>query len=121
MADKSTGAHLLREYETVFLVKPDLTDDNVDKVKERVRGIVNRDGGKFLRFTTWGKKKTMYPVAKQPRAIYGHAARRSSATPRAPPGPSAARRAPGTRRGARRPCAGSGTSSRRSRSRCWKT
>lgn len=73
MADKSTGAHLLREYETVFLVKPDLTDDNVDKVKERVRGIVNRDGGKFLRFTTWGKKKTMYPVAKQPRAIYVHA------------------------------------------------
>ena len=26
----------LREYETVFLVKPDLTDDNVDKVKERI-------------------------------------------------------------------------------------
>lgn len=63
----------LREYETVFLVKPDLTDENVDKVKEKVRGIVNRDGGKFLRFTIWGKKKTMYPVAKQPRAIYIHA------------------------------------------------
>lgn len=63
----------LREYETVFLVRPELTDDNVDKVKERVRGIVNREGGKFLRFTVWGKKKTMYPVAKQPRAIYVHA------------------------------------------------
>jgi small subunit ribosomal protein S6 len=63
----------LREYETVFLLKPDLTDENVDKVKEKVRGIVNRDGGKFLRFTIWGKKKTMYPIAKQPRAIYIHA------------------------------------------------
>jgi small subunit ribosomal protein S6 len=63
----------LREYETVFLVKPDLTDENVDKVKEKVRSIVNRDGGKFLRFTIWGKKKTMYPIAKQPRAIYIHA------------------------------------------------
>lgn len=63
----------LREYETVFLVRPELTDDNVDKVKERVRGIVNREGGKLLRFTVWGKKKTMYPVAKQPRAIYVHA------------------------------------------------
>jgi small subunit ribosomal protein S6 len=60
----------LREYETIFLVKPDLTDDNVDKVKERVRGIVNREGGKLLRFTVWGKKRTMYPVAKAPRAIY---------------------------------------------------
>ena len=37
------------------------------------RDIVNREGGKFLRFTIWGKKKTMYPVAKQPRAIYVHA------------------------------------------------
>lgn len=63
----------LREYETVFLVRPELTDDNVDKVKDRVRGIVNREGGKLLRFTVWGKKKTMYPVAKQPRAIYVHA------------------------------------------------
>jgi small subunit ribosomal protein S6 len=62
----------LREYETIFLVKPDLTDDNVDKVKERVRGIVDREGGKVLKFTIWGKKKTMYPVAKQPRAIYVH-------------------------------------------------
>lgn len=73
MADAKNAAAKVREYETVFLVKPDLTDDSVDKVKEKVRGIVNRDGGKFLRFTIWGKKKTMYPVAKQPRAIFIHA------------------------------------------------
>jgi small subunit ribosomal protein S6 len=70
MAD--TAKVRLREYETIFLLKPDLTDDNVDKIKDRVRGIVNREGGKHLRFTVWGKKKTQYPVAKQPRAIYVH-------------------------------------------------
>lgn len=68
----ATAKHL-REYETVFLVKPELTDDNVDKLKERVRGIINREGGKALKFTIWGKKRTTYPVAKQPRAIYVHA------------------------------------------------
>jgi small subunit ribosomal protein S6 len=72
MATTSAAAKL-REYETVFLVSPDLTDENVDKVKEKVRGIVGREGGKLLRFTIWGKKKTMYPIAKQPRAIYVHA------------------------------------------------
>ena len=72
MAEQTT-AHHLREYETIFLVKPDLTDEGVDKVKDRVRGIVNREGGKLIRFTVWGKKKTMFPVAKQPRAIYVHA------------------------------------------------
>src|SRR5262245_37358999 len=69
---ETQGPHRLREYETIFLVKPDLTDELVDKVKDRVRGIVARDGGKMIRFTVWGKKKTMYPVAKQPRAIYVH-------------------------------------------------
>ena len=34
--------------------------------------IVTREGGKVLKFTIWGKKKTLYPVAKQPRAIYVH-------------------------------------------------
>jgi small subunit ribosomal protein S6 len=72
MAD-TQAAKRLREYETIFLVKPDLTDDGVDKLKERVRTIVNREGGKVIRFTVWGKKKTLYPIAKQPRAIYVHA------------------------------------------------
>ena len=72
-AATSTAAKMLREYETVFLIKPDVTDDNIDKLKERVRVIVNREGGKLIRFTTWGKKKTMYPIAKQPRAVYIHA------------------------------------------------
>jgi len=62
----------LREYETIFLVRPELTDDNVDKIKDRVRNIINREGGKALKFTIWGKKKTAYPVEKQPRAIYVH-------------------------------------------------
>jgi small subunit ribosomal protein S6 len=70
---ETQAAKRLREYETIFLVRPDLTDDNVDKLKERVRGIVGREGGKVLRFTVWGKKKTLYPIAKQPRAIYVHA------------------------------------------------
>ena len=70
---ETQAAKRLREYETIFLVKPDLTDDNVDKLKERVRGIVGREGGKVIRFTVWGKKKTAFPIAKQPRAIYVHA------------------------------------------------
>ena len=35
MTQQST-AHHLREYETIFLVKPDLTDEGVDRVKDRV-------------------------------------------------------------------------------------
>ncbi len=62
----------LREYETVFTVKPDLGDDVVDKLKERLRAVATREGGKVLKFTNWGKKKTAFPVAKQTRAVYVH-------------------------------------------------
>jgi small subunit ribosomal protein S6 len=62
----------LREYETIFALKPDLMDDAVDKMKERVRGLVHREGGKVIRVAIWGKKKTHYEVAKATRAIFIH-------------------------------------------------
>ena len=60
----------LREYETIFLVKPDLAEDLVDKSVERLRGIVHRDGGKVIKVENWGKKKTAYEVKKNLRAIF---------------------------------------------------
>ncbi len=60
----------LREYETIFLLKPDLAEDLVDKVVERMRGIVHRDGGKVIKVENWGKKKTAYEVKKNLRAIF---------------------------------------------------
>ncbi len=62
----------LREYETIFLVRPDLAEDLVDKLTERMRGIVHRDGGKVIRVSNWGKKKTAYEVKKNLRAVYLH-------------------------------------------------
>src|SRR2546429_9653098 len=61
---------MLREYETIFLVRPDLAEDLVDKIVERMRGIVHRDGGKGIKVENWGKKKTAYEVKKNIRAIF---------------------------------------------------
>jgi small subunit ribosomal protein S6 len=60
----------LREYETIFLVRPDLAEDLVDKIVERMRSIVHRDGGKVIKVENWGKKKTAFEVKKNYRAIY---------------------------------------------------
>jgi small subunit ribosomal protein S6 len=60
----------LREYESIFLLRPDLADDLVDKIVERMRGIVHRDGGKVIKVENWGKKKTSYEVKKNLRAIF---------------------------------------------------
>jgi small subunit ribosomal protein S6 len=66
------GANTVREYETVYLLKADLTPEQIEKVKERVRGIVEREHGRVIKFTTWGRKKTAFAVAKQNRAVFVH-------------------------------------------------
>ena len=63
---------LVREYETIYLLKADTPDDQVDEIKERLRAVVAREGGKVIRFTNQGKRKTAFPVAKSARAVFVH-------------------------------------------------
>jgi small subunit ribosomal protein S6 len=62
----------VREYETIYLLKAETPDDQVDEIKERLRGVVSREGGKVIRFTNQGKRKTAFPVAKNSKALYVH-------------------------------------------------
>ena len=68
-APKPAGTRL-REYETIFLLKPDLAEDLVEKIVERFKGVVNRDTGKMIKVENWGKKKTAFEVKKSFRAIF---------------------------------------------------
>jgi small subunit ribosomal protein S6 len=63
---------LVREYETIYLLKADTPDDQVDEIKEKLRAVVSREGGKVIRFTNQGKRKTAFPVAKNQKALFMH-------------------------------------------------
>jgi small subunit ribosomal protein S6 len=63
---------LVREYETIYLLKAETPDDQVEEIKERLRGVVSREGGKVIRFTNQGKRKTAFPVGKNAKALYMH-------------------------------------------------
>ncbi|MCC6807333.1 MAG: 30S ribosomal protein S6 [Deltaproteobacteria bacterium] len=63
----------MREYETIVLVKPDVGDEPLNKLAQRIKSIVDTDGGKFLQMSSWGKKKLAYEIAKYPKAIFLHA------------------------------------------------
>jgi small subunit ribosomal protein S6 len=63
---------LVREYETIYLLKADTPEDQVDEIKERLRSVVTRQGGKVIRFTNQGKRKAAFPVSKNPKALYMH-------------------------------------------------
>ena len=59
---------ITREYETVYILKPDV-EGNAPKVVERVTRAIERAKGVLLGFDEWGKKKLSYDIQKNNRAL----------------------------------------------------
>jgi small subunit ribosomal protein S6 len=59
-----------REYETIFILRPDTNQDGITSVNTRVRSVIEQKGGKILKLDNWGKRKLAYEVKKQLKGIY---------------------------------------------------
>ena len=59
-----------KEYETIYILRPDVDADTADKVQGRVAEVVARDDGKLVKVEAWGRRKLAYPVAKQKKGVY---------------------------------------------------
>ncbi len=51
-----------RFYETVFVLKPTLTEEEVKKLFEEVKGQINQKGGEILYEEDWGNKSLAYRI-----------------------------------------------------------
>ena len=59
----------MRNYEIVFLVHPDQTDQ-VPGMIERYKGEIEKTGGKIHRLENWGRRPLAYPIQKVHKATY---------------------------------------------------
>src|SRR4051812_27313752 len=59
-----------REYETIYILRPDSTTDVIAQTNQKIRGVVEAGGGTLLKFDNWGKRKLAYEVKKQLKGIY---------------------------------------------------
>ncbi|MFQ5543001.1 MAG: 30S ribosomal protein S6 [Nitrospiria bacterium] len=57
-------------YETLFILKQSLSEEEVTAVIEKVKAVIEREEGKVAGFTNWGKKKLAYEVQKERKGIY---------------------------------------------------
>jgi len=57
-------------YESVFIIHPSTSDDDVNAIIERVREIIAKPGGNVVHVETWGRKKLAYEVKKQRKGNY---------------------------------------------------
>jgi small subunit ribosomal protein S6 len=69
-AFETKGSPMQHCYETIFILHPDLSDEDVDAAKGRVEEAIAGTGGRIYRRENWGKKRLAYTVAKQQRGIY---------------------------------------------------
>ena len=68
----------MRAYEIVYVIRPDLTDEErTDKV-ERIYSLITENGGEIEETEDWGKRQLAYEISHYSEGHYGLAAFRLS-------------------------------------------
>lgn len=51
-------------YELVFLISPEVTDEEVPNTVTKVSDIINKIGGNVTETSQWGRRKLAYPIKR---------------------------------------------------------
>ncbi|MFT5584019.1 MAG: small subunit ribosomal protein S6 [Cognaticolwellia sp.] len=58
------------EYETIYVVKPEVPEDTLKTISEKVETIIGGNEGTLLFFDDWGKRKLAYPIQKNSKGHF---------------------------------------------------
>jgi small subunit ribosomal protein S6 len=59
-----------KEYETIYILRPDVDADAAERVQGRVSDALEREKGKLVKVEAWGRRKLAYPIGNQRRGVY---------------------------------------------------
>jgi small subunit ribosomal protein S6 len=60
----------VREYETIYVLRPDVTKESAERIATRVEEVVGRESGKLTQVETWGRRSLAYEVKHHRRGVY---------------------------------------------------
>ncbi|UFS68887.1 30S ribosomal protein S6 [Geomonas sp. RF6] len=60
----------MRMYETIYIVQPDLGEEEIKALSAKVQDVIANMNGDFKRLEDWGTRKLAYPINKNPRGRY---------------------------------------------------
>jgi small subunit ribosomal protein S6 len=63
-------ANLVREYETIYILRGDADTETAERVSNRVAEVMGRENGKLIKVENWGRRRLAYDIAKQKRGVY---------------------------------------------------
>jgi small subunit ribosomal protein S6 len=61
---------MIRKYETIYIVKPDLTEEELKTLTDKVQDVIANNNGDLKRLEDWGIRKLAYVIKKSPRGRY---------------------------------------------------
>ncbi|MFW2390457.1 MAG: 30S ribosomal protein S6 [Polyangiales bacterium] len=59
-----------REYETIYILRPNVDNDAAEKIIDRAKDVISRLDGTLTKLDNWGKRKLAYPIQKNSRGIF---------------------------------------------------
>jgi len=59
-----------REYETIYILRPDVDNAAAEKIVDRAKDVIARLDGTLTKLDNWGKRKLAYPIQKSNRGIF---------------------------------------------------
>lgn len=64
------GGVTMRKYELMFIVKPDLEEENIKNVAATMKEVVTSNGGKILEEKEMGQRELAYEINKYKTGYY---------------------------------------------------
>ena len=61
---------MMNQYETVFIMTPVLSDQQMKETVEKFKGILTAAGAEIINDECWGLKKMAYPIQKKSTGFY---------------------------------------------------
>src|SRR5437870_10128085 len=59
-----------RQYELVYILPPDTTDQQVTELHQQVEAVVSRLNGQIEKTENWGRRRLAYQIAHQKEGVY---------------------------------------------------
>lgn len=60
----------MKRYETTYILRPNLGEDQFAEIIERTGNIVRNDGGAVINLERWGTRKLAYEISKESSGHY---------------------------------------------------
>ncbi len=60
----------MRHYETTYVLRPNLGEDQFTEIIERTNAIITGDGGTVIEVDRWGMRKLAYEIKKEVQGYY---------------------------------------------------